>query len=82
MFDVPVHHMVLRVAGPDEIGSTGRQEGPVIRPGNEAHLLRIGLAGHREAQALGVRPGLPLRLPTHWEQRPGQLPLAQHVQDI
>ena len=58
------------------------EEGAVVGPRHEAHLLRVGLRCHRQPQAFGVGPGLGLRLSAHGEQRPRQLALPEDVQDV
>src|SRR6266542_788318 len=73
---------VDHLAGSNQVGSVPSQERAVVVAGDEAHFLGVGLAGHGEAEAHGVRPRLRFFLSTHWEEAPGELVLAEHVEEI
>src|SRR4051812_26305240 len=66
----------------DEVGSTALDECRVVSARHEAHLLGVRLACHRQSEPLGMRAGLVLRHPPEREQRPGELPLPEHVEDV
>src|SRR6266508_912163 len=73
---------VDHLAGSNQVGSVPSQERAVVGAGDEAHFLGVGLAGHGEAEAHGVRPRLRFFLSTHREEAPGELVLAEHVEEI
>ena len=58
------------------------EEGPVVGPRHEAHLLGIRLGGHRQPEPSGVVTGDRLRLVPQRKDGPRQLLLPQHVQHV